>query len=153
VKKLADDKLGIIIGGFMLILVAVIFTDVIGDSVWGTNNRESEIDEVITIAAGAAQLASDDIYSITNIENSTDQWTGDGISFPPADGSTWNVTVAGVVTTNLTGAWNITYVFNPDEYVKSATSRTLLSLIPIFFVLAVLMFGVGMFMKMRKGAI
>ena len=137
-----DGKdLGLLLGSFIIILVGVVLVNSIGDSLYLASTISTvTVNESITMATGTGEVANNDVTLITFYGNGSDS-TGTG-AFVVAESV--NVTKAtGVVVVNdtSTGAYNITYEYEGTEYVTDSQSRTLINLIPIFFVIAIVLVG------------
>jgi len=60
-----------------------------------------------------------------------------------------NFTSAGIIRSNVSdGPYNISYTYEPAEYVNHSSARAILALIPIFFALALMLIGVLLIKKM-----
>jgi len=94
-------------------------------------------------------LGNADVLTLTFFGNGTINTTVTGIALT----AEVNFTNAGVVTVasyNFSkGSYLADYTYNPEGYVTSSTTRTLLNLIPVILAILVLMFIVG-FMAMNK---
>ncbi len=92
------------------------------------------------IENGTGQTTNDDLVDMTFFGNSTVNTSSTGIAI----NTEVNFTGAGVITPNANnftaGDYNIAYSFFPDGYITSATTRTLINLVPVLAALAVLLF-------------
>ena len=121
---------------FIFLIVAVTLITPISQQTNQISAIHNETNESITVVANDwVTLANDDLTSVFEIRNATDQvailsgnWTGD------------NVDLAGgrVNVTQHNGSYHIDYEFYPDTYVHNSTSRALVPLIIIFFALAII---------------
>jgi hypothetical protein len=134
------DKLGVLVSGFIMILVGVIFTGIIADNIYdntqlGTLTNESY--EGITAGTNFT-LNYDDLASQPYAHNDTN--------------SSINITVVSNTTATvfarMGGHMNISYTYYPDTYIKqNATARTMINLTTIFFALAIVAFGLFLIVK------
>lgn len=96
---------------------------------------------------GTGSTSEDSLTSLSSFTNVTIGNEITGIEL----GDEINFTKGGTITVstyNFTaGSYNISYGFQPDLYVQNGTARTLLKLIPLFFVLAIMAIG---FLMVRK---
>jgi len=150
---MADNKmkLGVILSLFVFVLIGINLLTPVGDSVKATDDLGVEVNETITIASGTGTLA-----------NSPTNRIGLGVAgvsfFSNASGTPSDTTIttsttrvnfseAGIIIVNesLYGDqdYNVSYTWYTDGYVQDATSRTLLSFLTLFFVLAILAIAIG----------
>lgn len=154
------DKMGVLITGFILLLVGAILIQTIANSVYSARNLDTVSNDTTTLVNNTCvEITSGCIGSITEITNATDSGAAvlssseysvcrSGGGFTDRDG-----VLAVLDTPAYLGTANVTYTNSPDcTYVDSSTSRTLLNIVTIFFALALLALGVGIFQKMREGA-
>ncbi len=137
------DKLGIIIFGFLVIFLGIVFSDVIGDSLSLATTLSPITNESVLITASAGQLANDDISAVSLFAN---------VSVDLTDNLTIDVNISragAIVTSEVVGnnTYNVSYTFEGDEYVVGARNRTILNLVIIFFVIAVLLIAILVFTK------
>lgn len=149
---MAEDNLNILVMGFVAILVGIVFASVIADSEVA-NTQLSTNNESITITAGVGSLTFGDVHSISYFGNDSNNTNSAEINI----GAEVNLTtVAGSISVarNLTdsvnnsifgnGNYDVVYTYEGAQYVADSASRVLISLIPLFFVLAVLFIGVAL---------
>lgn len=90
----------------MIIGIGVLIFDKFGIAV---KTRTTVVNETVAFTTGSGTTANDDVYSITQLTNSTNTYadTGDNINF----------TTAGVITTwaNVTGNYKVTYLYDADS--------------------------------------
>lgn len=143
------NKLTLFISAFMVLILGMILLGVLADNIWANTNTDSRGNETVTITSRTGQVEQTDIISLTSIYNYT-------LSFTPLIGTQFNISSTGVITTNSTtpnGTYFVAYTFYPELYVANGTSRTLLSLIVLFFALAVVAVTLGMLINIGKGTI
>lgn len=139
------DNLGIIITTFVVILIGVVFAGVIGNSTAGTNTLNVNNNETFTWVNNTAYtLAQDQIVSGTEVvtNSSTVVLTRDThytMDYPKGTITITNITNTAILSRPL----NVSYTFRPNEYVNDAHSRPLISLVNIFWAIAVLLTVVG----------
>jgi hypothetical protein len=98
----------------ILIVAGIVLLDEFADAAKLSTNI---VNESVTVTSGAGTTANDDITSISRIENQSQTWTSDSISYlGDTENACWNVSSAGTFTTNETdGAYNFTYVYDRDS--------------------------------------
>jgi len=150
------EKMNILLIGFITILLAVILIGVIADSISSATTLSVITNESLSFRDTVTDtLAQDDISSVTYFGNvSTDltssidtlvNWTRAGVI------TIDNVTIVeGNTTGSPDGAYNISYLYEDDEYVAHSSSRTLLPLVRLFFAIVVLFIAITLFNKMYK---
>ncbi len=146
------SKLGATVGGFILLIVGIVLFSVTADSVYDANNLHQAPNETLdftqTFGQNVTSAANDDIVSVDFVGNTTDDLTSEldtNINWTRAG----VFTVDGVTVVNAT--YNVTYNFEGDSYVADSNSRTILSLINIFFALWIL--GAAIFVMMQMGIV
>ncbi len=104
------------------------------------------IDYVYNVANGST--ANDDVITVSFFGNGTINTSNANINV----NTHVNFTKAGIITVsgrNFTNdTYSITYGFEGDGFVVDATSRTILDLIPLFYVIGILLVSVGAALKM-----
>jgi len=148
------DKVQVFVMGFILLVVGIILFSVLATNISLNNNLDTQTNESVTITkalgGSTGQTAQDDVVTLTNFHNSTDDYT--------ANISTHvNITSAGAITVDnnsiiiggATAGFNATYTDEGDLYVTDSKSRTIMNLIPIFFVLFIL--AAAIFVAMEMG--
>lgn len=146
-------NLGILITGFIAVLLGVVLIQIIGTNVEGSDVIETS-NESITITSAEGQTSeTDKLTAIIFFGNSTNNTNSADITI----GTDVNFTKKGVITvgTNITnnanmsvfsdGTYNITYTFEGALFVSNATARTLLKLVMIFFAIGVMAIAIAMF--------
>ena len=131
----------LLISGFIVILLGVILITPIGDDIeLAKVGSRGIVNESVTISGGLGTLANDQLIAFSSCTNSTANLIAVGDC---------NVTLitgeVSVTPANFTGNQALfNYTYTPDGYVRSATARTLISLTPLFFALAVMAVGAGL---------
>jgi len=101
----------------------------------------------VYVTAGVGEVAENDLTGVSYFGNSTISTSITGIEI----GDEINYTAAGVIsiyTMNFSaGTYNISYNYEGTGYVTNSTARTLLSLIIIFFAIAIIIVGYNMVTK------
>ncbi len=170
---MADNKgMNTILIAFVLIVIGVALVNVISDSVFenvspvGMSNETLDITSLKingTWKTGAGNLnninqslpltlANDEIFDIISVVNASAGGTGADILY--IEGVDWNhtgdtitFTNSSAMVTNNSNATFVTYTYKTDSYVEHSTARTLLDLIPLFFVIALFLFVVFFILK------
>jgi|24BtaG_2_1085350.scaffolds.fasta_scaffold00417_12 hypothetical protein len=146
------QSLGILLMGFVLILIGVILTGVVADEVYKTRTPTDIVNESVTLVAAAtstgqnltATLANDDVLTITYFGNATDSVTSTGTEVNVTDQT------GVLLVSNASGGfftdgnpYNVTYDYAGAQYIQgSATSRTIINLTTLFFTLGIMALGV-----------
>jgi hypothetical protein len=145
-------KVSLILMAFIGILIGTVLIDSIADSI-------SELDDTIVTPNNESitwsgnntpfTLAHDDIVAGSDVVwNHTTQMVRN---------THYTISKTAITFTNTsrylwdTAALNITYTYEGANYVDNTTSRTLMNVIPIFFVLAILLIGYVMVTKSYSG--
>lgn len=118
---------------FIVLIVGLVLLPVLGQKSTDMRTTGTVTNESLTIAAAntATDLVNDDLISVSAVRNIT---TGSAI---PA-GDYIVDTTNGQITLNTTATLGVDYTYFPDDYVKDGTSRNLIPLIILFFVLALI---------------
>lgn len=139
------NKLGIFISAFIAIILGMVLIGVLADNIWANTNIATAGNETVALASDVGQLSNEDVITLSSFVNHSHVFVVD---------VDINYTTAGV----LDGAANFTdgnyyavYTFYPTEYVSNGTARTLLSIIIIFFAIAIIALAVGTFVEIGKG--
>jgi len=138
------NQMGLMIGSFIVIVVGVILADTLADSLYQATTLSTVTqNESVTISAGVGTLANDDVTQIYYFGGSNLSTKTTGISLNTqvniTDKATSTIRVDSVNFSN--GKWNCTYEYEGTDYVADNQSRTILNMIPIFFVLAIVLVG------------
>ncbi len=143
-----SKQMGFLITFFVLFIIGVNLLIPIADQVAGTSQLRSVVNESVTPTNGSTNtLANIDLQSGSlGFVNSSG--TTLGTANFSVDLATAVVTWTFSETNQNETDYNASYTFFPDEYVKDGTSRTILSLVTLFFALAVLLLLLGLFMIM-----
>ena len=135
------DGLGLLIMGFVFLIVGVVLFGVIADAIYGiTTESQTVTNESMTLSSGAGATVQDDLVSApTEIYNGT---SSDDIDVQSAGFGACNVTIAtGAIKCNSSvgaGPLLVTYSYNLDDFINDTASRSLILLINLFFALAIL---------------
>lgn len=148
-----NNKVGIFVTAFIAIIIGVVLLGSLADTIYDSTNTRESVNETITFSDTLANIsnttntAQNDITSVTNFINLT------GSDFTANIDTTVNWTRAGVITIDretvgYNNTFNITYDFESDNYIAHGVSRTLITLLIIFFALGVLATAVWAMYKM-----
>lgn len=144
-------------GLFVALLIGLVFVDVIGDSVQDTATTRTTINESSLFTEGAYEVQSvlNDVKTNNKIHtnsfiinNGTNCTIGTNNYNTFTNGSI--LLNAGMTQDTGQGAGprlNVTYSYFSANYVRDGTSRTLISLITLFFVIGLLLFVVSKVFK------
>lgn len=132
-----NDRLSLLISAFIVIILGVVLIVPIGNDV-----------ELVKIASFAVLNES---TGLTGTLNNDELITFDACrnsSMTAVTGIFCNVTLtSGVVSANSANFSDsivfIDYTYTPDTYVRSSTARTLITLVILFFAIAILAVGIG----------
>lgn len=144
-----EADLNLIVMGFIVLLIGVVFTGVIGDSVYDlTEFSDFKANESFTAVSGTAvSLAFGNLTGTQYVYNGT---TG------AVDSTNYTISAAdGTVTLgsdNESKAYNQTslkvdYDHERNDYLDDTASRTLMTLTLLFFAIAVMIAGAAIAMK------
>lgn len=135
-------KLGMLIVAFLIIVLGAVFADVLADQNWLHRNTYTVTNETVTGSdSTAVDLDNDHLVSITSVTNQSDTLqTLVATNYSATVQRLYNGEFILLTDTYDGDVLNITYVYNPSGYVRDSTARVLLNLIPLFFVIAVLLF-------------
>ena len=140
-----ENQLNLLISAFIVVILGVVLIVPIGDDVELVKTASfSPTNESIGLTG---TLDNDELISFDACRNSTMDTIVIDIYC--------NVTVpGGVVVANsdnfTDGLVFIDYTYTPDTYVRSGTARTLITLVILFFAIAILAVGLGFVMKAFK---
>lgn len=150
-----ENKLGLIIFLFIILLIGIVLLDTLGDTVYENTNLFGATNESITMTGtggaltGTTSITSgivgvsffgNDTTDLTSVIDTTVNWT-----------STGDITLGNTTLTNYSDStWDISYTAEGDLYVVDGTSRTLIRLLLIFFAIAIILAAVHGFNKMRE---
>jgi len=141
------NKVGIFISAFIAILLGIILLGVIADQVYlNTDATYTATEEAITLSnVTAVDLTNDWVTSITTVlaEYGTVNATLTSANYTVTYLNSDTVAKILLIDDNFDGnsSW-ITYGYQDNSYVRDASSRVIIALITIFFVLAVLATGI-----------
>jgi len=146
------NKVGVFLSVFITIIVGIILLSVVSDSTYDATTLQESVNETIVFTGTVGYInttntAQDDIISVTNFDNLTDDLTAN-------IDTDINWTKAGVITVSrdvvgTNNSFNISYNFEGDNYVAHSTSRTLIKLLVLFFALALL--GIAIYAMNQMG--
>lgn len=130
------NKVGVFVGVFIALIVGIVLLSSLSDSVYENSNTYESINETIAIGLNSGTTAEDDVITVTNFNNITDDLTA-------SVNTDVNFTRAGVITINNDSIppvrnFNITYGYEGDLYIRDAPARVINNLVIIFFALALL---------------
>lgn len=136
---MVDQKdLGILLLGFITLLVGIVLLSTLGDNINENVNLFTYTNDSLNFdAASTGTLTNTRIVSVSNIRNNSADLTANlsnGI----------NVTNTGDVTVDsdfTNQSINFSGNFGGTAYVQSANARTITNLIPIFFAIGVFLIG------------
>ncbi len=142
-----ENQMNLLISAFIVIILGVVLIVPIGDDVELVKTASFTVINESTGLTGT--LNNDELITFDACRNST----MDAILI----GTHCNVTLAnGVVSANALNFSNslvfIDYKYTPDTYVRSSTARTLITLVILFFAIAILAVGLGFVVKSFKDA-
>jgi len=140
-----QNGLAVILTAFILLIVGIVFAGVIGDSVYdNTNIYTIENETFAGIDSTAVVLNNIDFVAVSEVRTSNDSVTVE-------TGDYTVVLAAGSIeVTNGTRDYSADYTYFPPNYVKNSTSRALMSLLTLFFVIGLVGIGIGASMKSMK---
>lgn len=140
-----NDNLGLLLGGFISIIMGVIFLGVIADTVTSTTTLDAVGNESFTAVTDSfVDLTNTPCPIVSEIRNNTGSvMVLDTDYFVRNDVCAINVTITA-------GTYFADYQFEGANYVNDRTSRVLISLIILFFAIAVMVIFIGPLMKMLK---
>ena len=154
-SKKGASQISTLIWAFMGIMVGIALLSATADYVFDATDTTGRATENETLNIITARLADNNIdpdisFSLTNekAKSITIAYTSNGtvltedtdFDFNTSDGTTngkiafWNTSALVSTTQNDT---SITYTYYTDGYVNNSTSRTLIALITLFFVIAI----------------
>ena len=145
-----NDRLSLLISAFIVIILGVVLIVPIGDDVelvkTASYSRENETVTLSSVGASTGTLEKDALLSFDALRNETSETLT----------SFCNVTLStGALKCNATGSTisYADYVYESDTpYVRGATTKTLITLVILFFAIAILAVGLGFVVKAFKDA-
>ena len=146
-----QDQLKILFGGFLLLLIGVVFIQEVANNEKGVTNLATINNESITMSSSgrSGETAEDDTTTLNFFGNATNN-TRQASSLLVI-GSTVNlsrngsVAVAGLGFSN--GPYNISYDYEGDLYVADNTSKTFVRLTTLFFAIFIVLGAVAVALK------
>ena len=147
-----QDQLKIIFGGFIALLLAVVFIGVIATNEKAVTTLSNKVNESITLVGGhgAIPVNSRPATSLDFFGNASNN------TITPSNtamviGTTINLSSNGSVDLSTqfaqNGVYNISYTYEGDSYVSNGTARSFISLNTVFFALFIVLIGVMVAMK------
>jgi len=133
--------LTVVIVTFLVVVVGTALLDPLSDSVKATDSTNTQTNQTIAISSGAGEVTPIELglYTVTFFGNGTNSTVGATPSWVVDVNVNW--TEDGDITVGtdriVDGNYNISYGYYPYEYVQNSTSRTLLGLLTLFFVLGI----------------
>jgi len=156
------NKMSVLIMGFIVILVGIVLLSSLADNENNIRTLTTVTDDPFTGSnSTCTRISNGCIDSITSVENATGAMTVGAANYSLCRSSTTNlqdgiILAAGSQAQGITlggAALNATYQHSAGcTYVSNSTSRVFISLIPIFFAMAVLLYGIFVFIKSKEGA-
>ena len=142
-----NNALSIFLGAFIVILIGVVLLNSIANSITAATTISSQTNESITIGAtGNGTTGQDDVTGISYFGNASCN-TVNPLCFVIDASVNWTST--GFIQTNTTGdLYNISYTYEGEAYLTDSTSRTLITLVILFFALSIV--AVGYFLVVKS---
>lgn len=148
-----QDQLKVIFGGFVALLLAVAFIQIISNNEKAVTRLSIVSNESVTLTSGsgavlASRTPTAGMLFFGNMTNNTDQ-TGT----PMIIGSTVNLSRNGTIVLSQTfafspvGPYNISYQFEGSQYVNNPIAKSFISLNTLFFAIAILFVGLIIALK------
>lgn len=149
---MAQKGLNLILTGFMFLIIGIVLLSSVADSVFDATTLSSSTNESVDIAGGLGEAANDDIEGVSYFGNATLNTNQAHISFDVEVNWTTNgsLTVAGGYFNDT--SYDFTYEYQGDNYVDESTSRSLITLVTLFFAIAVMLGGLVIAVEGFKNA-
>jgi hypothetical protein len=138
----------IIIGLFVGVILAILFTQIIANNVFETGTTRNEINHSYTFASASTQINNKAIRGLGNVMTDTilvNNFTNNSIAsnnyLAYTNGSI--ILRAGASGINGQGTapiLNVSHSYYSENYVRDSTSRTFLTLITLFFAIGLLIY-------------
>jgi len=130
---------------FVVIIVAVSLLSPLANLIEGSSAVGESLNETLSFSSYTATTSNDGVYNIIFFGNTTYNTHSKTLTV----GTDINYTESGTITINeenFTDSkdYNISYDYYGDNYVKDSTSRTLLPITIILFVVALFAYAAGM---------
>ncbi len=136
-----DTKGKIIISTFVFVIVGIVLLQAISDDVKEvTTATLTSGNETVTLTSDEGTTAHIEGIAATACRNQSADQTVFVLDLNCNVSSVGAVIVSGL---NFSDQVGIDYTFQPEEYVRSATSATLIALVVLFFALAILAISMG----------
>ena len=156
---MAEDTkngLGLLFGVFLIVLIGVVLLSPVAEKVDEVTNTQDETNESITfglINSSGTQIFQDGVLSMdpSSVSTIINYTNGSKTTITTnCNVTNWNGTISCVGGTGNMKI-GIDYEWQGSDYINdSASSRTIIKLIPLFFVLALLAAGIGYAWKVMK---
>lgn len=152
------QSLNLIIGAFLLIILGSVFTIVLSDMNWVNRNTYLISNETLGDISNvtATQMDNFPVASILYVTNATGALykLHPASNYTATTGSIYNMYNGRFLVDASVSAdqedWqdlNVSYTYYPSGYVRQSNAKVLLNLIPLFFVIALLLFVVMPILK------
>jgi|SRR3990167_954693 len=144
-----NKKLGVLLGAFIFIVVALALIQPLSNSVKDTSTTRSD-NTTFTLTGLVTVIGNPDVRNAGNIQTDTIIVNnGTNITF---GSNNWNAYTNGSIifktaTITSNSGVNISFNYLSANYVKDATSRTLIDLIILFFAIGTLVIFIGYVLK------
>lgn len=140
-----NNQLGLLMGGFIVLIMGLTLIPAVADQVTSATEIKTTTNESITFGSGGpvVQLAQNQLVAFTSITNTTVTVLSGNYSVDLSAGK-----VTPTASTGLpNGTYDATYTYRE---VGNSTSRTLISLVVLFFAISIMAFAVGMAVQGMK---
>ena len=142
-----ENQMNLLISAFIVIILGVVLIIPIGDDVEKVKTASFTVINESTGLTGT--LTNDELITFDACRNST----MDAILIDLHCNVTLTTGVISANTLNFSDSIVfVDYKYTPDTFVRSSTARTLITLVILFFAIAILTVGLGFVMKSFKDA-
>jgi len=144
-------KMSMVIILFLLIILGSVFVGVLGDQNWLHRNTYRVNNETLSTVSNLTtltQVANYPIAEILYVTNETGTYVlATAANYTRTTDSAYYMYNGKFILNQLPSEFdgynvNISYKYYPSGYVRQSTARVLLNLVPLFFVIAILLFVV-----------
>ncbi len=146
-----NSTLGIILLIFIGLIVGTVLLSTIADQIF-TTSTVGQPNETITFTDRNASTTNTDVFNLVFFGNSTTNTNDGAINIDAEVNYTTPTDAVSVITLDQAtfgnGTYKAIYQYYPSGYVRDSQSRTILSLVIIFFSLAILIGAAGYVYKM-----
>ncbi len=151
-----DGKLGMVIVVFLLIILGAVFLEVLSDHNWLHRNTYTVANGTETLStvsnSSTTQMAHYPVASILFVVNATGGEVVAATNYSATTSSVYYMYNGLFLLSPDGGGFsgedvNISYTYYPSGYVRASNARIILNLVPLFFVIAILLFVVMPVMK------